>query len=53
MVLILLLTKDEFGIEPRYAHTKKLKQIRGKNLIFETGHPRALKFEKFLFFGAF
>ena len=47
------LPKDKFRIEPRYAHKKNLNKSGEKNLIFKTGHPRALKFEIFLFFGAF
>ena len=31
MCLFLLESKDEFSIEPRYAHKKKLRQIREKN----------------------
>ena len=45
--------KDEFSIEPRYAHTKKLDQSEKKTHILETNHPRALKFRKNLFFLGF
>ena len=49
----LITTKDEFKIEPRYAHKKKLRQTREKNHVLEMDHHRALKFENFLFFYAF
>lgn len=47
--------KDEFSIEPQYAHhTKKHLDKSKKNThILETDHPRTLKFEKFPFFLGF
>ena len=45
--------KDEFSIEPWYAHKKNLDKSEKKNHILETDHPRAFKLEKFLFFYAF
>ena len=47
------LLKDEFKIEPRYAHKKNFNKSEKKNHILETDHPRALKLEKFLFFPGF
>ena len=47
---LLIYTKDEFKIEPRYAHKKKLRQTREKNHVLEMDHHRALKFENFLGF---
>ena len=35
--------KDEFSIEPRYAHKKNLDKSEKENHFFETDHPRALK----------
>ena len=46
-------TKDEFIIEPQYAHKKNLNKSEKNNHILETDHPRALKLEKFLFFLGF
>ena len=45
--------KDEFLIEPRYAHIKNLDKSEKKTHILETNHPRALKFDKFPFFLGF
>ena len=42
---VIFYIKDEFKIEPRYAHKKKLKQIREKIHILEMDHLRPLKFE--------
>ena len=36
--------KDEFSIEPRYAHKKNLNKSEKKNHILATDHPRALLF---------
>ena len=52
-IKIITITKDEFKIELRYAHKKKLRQTREKNHVLEMDHHRALKFENFLFFYAF